>query len=383
MQSTEQPEQTASLGVKLAGRLVTPKGVQAGEVRLGERLEEVRYTNTRPTGPYILPGFIDTHVHGGGGGDTMDGAEGVCTLARFHLERGATTLYPTTMTSPWTNILAALRGVQEVAKQDDKTLPSIPGAHLEGPFISPERLGAQPAYTLAPTAEHIQEVLGLGVVKLVTLAPEIPGAIQAAKHFAQADVRVSVGHTTASFEQTRDLVRAVQEVGGVVGFTHLYNAMSALESRAPGAVGAAFAEADAYAELIFDTHHVHPGSFLAALSAKPDHLHLITDAIRACGLREGQTELGGQTVNVSEGAARLEDGTLAGSVLTLDQALRNACNAGVPLEQVSNLLSDVPARYLGLTDRGKLGVGKRADLVLLDDELQILEVYVAGRKMVG
>ena len=158
---------------------------------------------------------------------------------------------------------------------------------------------------MEPTPKLVQEVLALNVVKLVTLAPEIPGAVQAAQHFAQAGVRVSVGHTTASFEQTRELVRAVREVGGVVGFTHLYNAMSALESRAPGAVGAAFAERDAYAELIFDTHHVHPGSFLAALSAKPEHLHLITDAIRACGLQGGRTELGGQTVTVKEGVARL------------------------------------------------------------------------------
>ena len=367
---------------RLAGQFVTSKGVRAGEVRFGEWIEAVEFGVTA-RGPYVLPGFIDTHVHGGNGGDTMDGAEGVYTLARFHVQRGTTTLYPTTMTNPWSEVLGALRGVKEVVEQRDKTLPSIPGAHLEGPFISPEKLGAQPACTLGPTAEHVQEVLELGIVKLVTLAPEIPGTVQAAKRFARAGVRVSVGHTNATFEEVGALTQAVQEVGGTVGFTHLYNAMSALESRAPGAVGAAFAEQDTYAELIFDTHHVHPGSFLAALSAKPEHLHLITDAIRACGLQEGQTELGGQVVSVSQGAARLEDGTLAGSVLTLDQALRNACNIGISLEQVSDLLSGVPARYLGLKDRGTLEVGKRADLVLLDDDLQVLEVYVVGCKVVG
>ncbi len=358
-----------------------------GEVRFDEQIEALNLFTATSTvaagGPYILPGFIDTHVHGGDGGDTMDGAQGVRTLARFHLQRGTTTLLPTTMTNPWEEVLGALRGVKEVAGQGDETLPSIPGAHLEGPFISPERLGAQPAHTLEPTAEHVREVLDLGIVKLVTLAPEIAGALRAAKHFAQAGVRVSIGHTNATFEEVRTLINKAREVGGVVGFTHLYNAMSALESRAPGAVGAALAERDAYAELILDTHHVHPGSFLAALSAKPERLHLITDAIRACGLREGETELGGQTVTVSEGAARLEGGTLAGSVLTLDQALRNAYNVGVPLAQVSTLLSDVPARYLGLTDRGRLEVGKRADLILLDDDLQVLEVYVAGHKVVG
>ncbi len=265
-----------------------------GEVRFDEQIEALNLFTAAAGGPYILPGFIDTHVHGGDGGDTMDGAQGVRTLARFHVQRGTTTLLPTTMTNPWEEVLGALRGVKEVAEQGDETLPSIPGAHLEGPFISPERLGAQPAYTLEPTAEHVREVLDLGIVKLVTLAPEIAGAVGAAKHFAQAGVRVSVGHTNATFEEVKALVNAVREAGGIVGFTHLFNAMSALGSRAPGAVGAALAEGDAYAELIFDTHHVHPGSFLAALSAKPERLHLITDAIRACGLREGGTELGGQ-----------------------------------------------------------------------------------------
>ena len=372
----------------MTGRLVTSEGVRSGEVRFGERIEAVEFgattsEGTAASGPYILPGFIDTHVHGGGGGDAMDGAQGVRTLARFHMHHGVTTLLPTTMTNPWEEVLNALRGVKEVAEAADRALPSIPGAHLEGPFISPERLGAQPACTLEPTDELVREVLDIGIVKLVTLAPEIPGAVQAAKHFAQAGVRVSVGHTNATFEEVKALTRAVQEVGGTVGFTHLYNAMSALESRAPGAVGAALSEGDAYAELIFDTHHVHPGGFLAALSAKPEHLHLITDAIRACGLREGETELGGQTVTVSAGAARLEDGTLAGSVLTLDQALRNACEVGVPLEKVSDLLSATPARYLGLSDRGTLEVGKRADVILMDDDLQVLEVYVAGHRVAG
>ena len=365
----------------MTGQLLTPEGLRAGEVRFGERLEGFYFDDAVAGGPYILPGFIDTHVHGGAGGDTMDGAEGVRTLARFHVQCGVTTLLPTTMTSPWGEVLGALRGVQEVAQSGDQTLPSIPGAHLEGPFISPARLGAQPAYTVEPTLERIEEVLDLHIVRLVTLAPEIPGALGAAQRFAQAGVRVSVGHTQATFEETRALIRAVREVGGVAGFTHLYNAMSALESRAPGVVGAAFAEPDAYAELVLDTHHVHPGSFFAALRAKPKHLHLITDAIRACGLPEGDSELGGQPVTVREGAARLEDGTLAGSVLTLDSALRNACALGVPLETVSHLLSGVPARYLGLTDRGRLEVGRRADLVLLDDELQVTQVYVAGRKV--
>ena len=176
-------------------------------------------------------------------------------------------------------------------------------------------------------------------------------------------------------------MREVRAAGGVVGFTHLYNAMGGLQGREPGVVGAAFADKESYAELIFDTHHVHPGSFLAALSAKPERLHLITDGIRACGLDEGETELGGQRVVVKGGAARLPNGTLAGSILTLDRALHNAALVGLPLERVSKLLSEVPARYMGLDDRGNLEVGKRADLVVLDEDLEVLEVYVSGQQV--
>ena len=365
----------------LQGRLITPQVLSQGEIRFERAIQAVTPT-TGSGGPYILPGFIDTHLHGGDGGDTMDGAKGVRTLAAFHLRRGTTTLYPTTITNPWDRVLAALRGVREVGGGQDESLPHIPGAHLEGPFISPERLGAQPDFALEPTLERVEEVLTLGVVKLVTLAPELPGAFEAAQRFAAAGVRVSVGHTAADFETVRDFVRGVREVGGTVGFTHLYNAMGGLQGREPGVVGAALADPESYAELIFDRHHVHGGSFLAALNAKPERLHLITDGIRACGLPEGKTELGGQEVTVTDGAARLGDGTLAGSVLTLDQGLRNAVAVGLELPQISKLLSATPARYMGLSDRGTLEIGKRADLVVLDDDLQVSEVYAAGRRVV-
>ena len=344
-------------------------------------VEEVN--SKRGGGPYLLPGFIDTHLHGGDGGDTMDGAAGVRTLARFHLEHGTTTLYPATITNPWEKILSALRGVLALQDENHPDLPDIPGAHLEGPFISGKRLGAQPDFVLEPTRERVEEVLSFDVVRLVTLAPELPGALEAARTFAAAGVRVSVGHTVADYETARALTKAVRDAGGTAGFTHLYNAMSPLQSRAPGAVGAALADAESYAELIFDTHHVYKGSFLAALAAKPDRLHFITDSIRACGLEEGTTELGGQTVTVSGGVGRLPDGTLAGSVLTLDQALRNAVEVGVSLEQASCLLSQIPAQYMGLEDRGTLEIGKRADIVVLDEDFQVTGVYVAGRKVVG
>ncbi len=367
----------------LKGIILSPQGLQAGSLVFDGHILELSATASSKAAPYILPGFIDVHVHGGGGADTMDGAEGVKTLAKFHLQHGTTSLYPTTITNPWQSILKALEGVKQVMLEEPKNLPSILGVHLEGPFISPNRLGAQPPNAIEPSQELIQEALEFDVIKLVTLAPEIPNALAAAKQFSKAGVQLSVGHTRASYEEVLALSVLLKQMGARLGFTHLYNAMGGLEGRKPAVVGAALADADSFAELIFDRQHVHEASFLSAFNAKPDKLLFITDAMRASGMKDGKSELGGQEVSIKDGKAQLSDGTLAGSLLTLDQALGNAVNAGLSLEQASHLVSRNPANYMQLNDRGTLELGKRADMVVLDKELRILEVYVAGKKRVG
>src|SRR5690606_5289484 len=191
--------------------------------------------------------------------------------------------------------------------------PHRPGAKREGPLSRPGRLRAQPPHAVAPEPELVVEALALGVVKVVTLAPEVPMALEAARDFAAAGVRVSVGHTLSSAEQVEAALDVVAAADGVAGFTHLYNAMTPLASREPGAVGAALARGDAFAEVILDLHHVHGVAFRAAHAAKPGRLMLVTDAMRAAGTAEGDSELGGQAVVVAQGAARLRDGTLAGS----------------------------------------------------------------------
>ncbi|HET8985302.1 MAG TPA: amidohydrolase family protein [Trueperaceae bacterium] len=373
----------------LTGTLLLPTGPVRGSIEFGETITTIDVSEAADpaelAAPLIAPGFIDTHVHGGAGGDTMDGAEGVARLAAFHLTHGTTTIVPTTMTNPFDRVIAALRGVAEVVQEQLAAggvvpgLPWIHGAHLEGPFISPRRLGAQPDFAIAATQEAVMEVLATGVVRVVTLAPEVERAVTAARSFAGAGVRVSIGHTLADHTVVAECAAAVRSVGGTLGFTHLFNAMSGLGSRDPGVVGSALADRGAFAELILDLHHVHAVSFLASAAAKPGRLHLITDAIRAAGTGDGPSELGGQAVTVTDGAARLADGTLAGSVLTLDRALRNAVGAGVAPTAAVAMLGAVPADYLGLHDRGRLVEGLRADLVVLDRGLEVDSVYVGGR----
>ena len=366
----------------LTGQVLLPTGgFVSARLDFGAQIVAITPDSSVPADRMILPGFIDAHVHGGGGADTMDGGSAVRTLARFHASHGTTTLLPTTITNPWENVLAALRGVRQV--MDEGGVPGgadIVGAHLEGPFISPRRLGAQPPNTLEPLPVLIAEVLALNVVRAVTIAPELPGALDASLALARAGVRIGVGHTRADAETVTSFLNALSAAGATTCATHLFNAMGGVEGRVPGPPGALMADAHAYLEVILDNIHVHPTSFRLACAAS-ERVTLITDAMRAAGLGDGVSELGGQRVIVKDGRANLEGGSLAGSLLTMDVALKNAVQAGISLDQASRMASESPAHSLGLTDRGKLEPGLRADLVVLDGRLNVMEVYVGGQKV--
>ncbi|AZI43980.1 N-acetylglucosamine-6-phosphate deacetylase [Deinococcus psychrotolerans] len=368
---------------RLSGLLVQPGGVQAGRVTFGRQIETLELKGSEQVQPrYILAGFIDTHVHGGGGGDTMDGTEGISTLARFHAQHGTTSLLATTMTNPLPKVLAALEAVRQTMELGIPGGADLLGAHLEGPFISPNKLGAQPPQTLLPTPDLVAQVLASGVIRAVTLAPELPGAAEAALAFAAAGVRVGVGHTTADAETVMAFLSAVQAAGGRTAATHLFNAMGGIEGRVPGPAGALITDSQTWLEIILDGVHVHPTSFLLAHAAATERVMLITDAMRAAGLGDGESELGGQTVIVKDGKAVLKDGrSIAGSVLTLDVALKNALATGLSLPQVSRMLSAAPADSLGLTDRGRLAVGLRADLVVMNERFEVEAVYVGGEQI--
>ncbi|MES2959352.1 MAG: N-acetylglucosamine-6-phosphate deacetylase [Pseudomonadota bacterium] len=349
-----------------AGRIVGLRGEPAGDEAWRGGAD-----------PIVLPGFIDLHVHGGGGADTMQAGTAIETIARTHARHGTTALLATTMTAPQAEIELALRGLAPACSVRSEGAARVLGVHLEGPYLSPDRLGAQPAFAAAPSAEEILALATLAPIRIVTLAPELPGALEVTAALVAAGMRVQIGHSGASYEQACAALRS-----GASGFTHLFNAMSGLHHRAPGAVGAALAHAQ-HAELIPDLLHVHPGAMRAAVRAIPS-LYCVTDSTAAAAMPDGEYRLGRHAVSKCGAGVRLPDGTLAGSTLTMDQALRNLVQGlGMGLREASMRVSTHAAGYLGLADRGVLEVGAWADMVVLDPQLQLRAVFVEGQSVVA
>ncbi|WP_367161212.1 N-acetylglucosamine-6-phosphate deacetylase (plasmid) [Kozakia baliensis] len=366
----------------LDGQIVLPDRLFSGRVTFDAQIRTVEPLQNAPR-RYILPGFIDGHVHGGDGADTMDGVQAIEKLARFHLAHGTTTLLPTTITRPWADVMAALDAIATIMKTGVDGGPRIPGAHLEGPFVSPHKLGAQPPFAISPSPDRVAQILATDCVRVVTLAPELEHAESAIAAFSEAGVRVSLGHTTADYETAERAICAICAAGGTPGGTHLFNAMSSIEGRKPGLAAALMCHDEAFAEMIFDTHHVHPASFRLASRVMGNRLLFVTDAMRGAGQADGPSQLGGQDVLIEKGVVRLPNGALAGSVLTLDQALRNAVQNGASLPQAARLVSTNAATYLGLHDRGEITPNRLADFTILDENLQVQEVWVGGERRFG
>ena len=362
------------MSTTIKGNILTPGGWIGGTLHFGQRVESVDGGAVAPSSnadDYILPGFIDLHVHGGGGRDVMEGGDAPHIIAAIHARHGTTSMLATTMTAPPEDIVAALRAVGAACADRRAGAARILGVHLEGPYINPGKLGAQPAYARKATLADVQQLGQYAPMRLITVAPEIAGHLQLVRELADAGIRVQIGHTAGTYE---DGVAALEH--GAAGFTHLFNAMSPLHHREPGMVGAALAHAQ-YAELIPDLLHVHPGAIKVALRAIP-HLYCVTDSTAATGMPDGQYMLGRQVVHKCMGGVRLPDGTLAGSTLTMDQALRNLVGLGLTLDDASRRVSTNAADYLGETERGRLQPGAFADVVVLDRALRIKAVYIEG-----
>lgn len=367
----------------LQGHILTPSGFVHGTLTLdaqgriaGIHGTPVATAAVRDRGvPIVLPGFMDLHVHGGAGHDIMEGGDAALHVATLHARHGTTSLLATTMTAPQSDLDAAFAAMGPLCRQRAPNAARVLGVHLEGPYISEARLGAQPPFARPASFDEIHRLHAMAPIRLITLAPEVGGNHDLIAQLVAEGFKVQLGHTTGSYEQGVAALRC-----GATGFTHLFNAMSALHHREPGMVGAALAHAE-FAEVIPDLLHVHPGAIHTALRAIPK-LYCVTDSTSAAGMPDGDYKLGRHTVTKCMGGVRLADGTLAGSVLSMDQALRNLVDTlGLDLADASKRVSTYAADHLGLPDRGRLQAGAWGDVVVLDRDLALQAVRVEGQEV--
>ncbi len=364
-------------------RIILPDAVVEGKVLVFDE-KIIGIADTVPAGAevieadggYVAPGLVDVHIHGYLNEDASDGsAKGIRRMAEGVMKNGVTTFLPTTMTVSMPEIEAALDVVRSL-QEESKTWNGayLAGVNSEGPFINASKKGAQAAeHIKAPDADWI--IANSDIIKLCTIAPETEGGYEAIEKIrANSDVRVSVGHTDATFEQA---MRAF--ACGATQVTHLFNAQTPLHHRKPGVVGAGLAS-DAYTELIADTFHVHPGLFSLVAKCKGDKLVLITDCTRAGGMPDGEYSLGGQKTFVKGIQCLLEDGTIAGSVLKLNDAVKNVwANTDLPLYEIVAAASLNPANAIGMGDvKGSLEAGKDADIIITDEQFNIKKTIMQG-----
>jgi N-acetylglucosamine-6-phosphate deacetylase len=370
----------------VTGRLVLESGLRTGAVVVsGHKIVEVRLGESREGLPetvhsasIVSAGFIDLQVNGAFGAEIGPRAEAIAHLASRLPATGVTAFLPTLVSSD----ADLYPRVAEAFAASRETAGARPlGLHLEGPFLSRARSGAHrlDAIGHAPPTLY-DDLLGQDVVRLVTLAPEIDGARERIARLRANGIAVSLGHTDASYDELRRGIDA-----GASMVTHLYNAMSGFGHRAPGAVGAALVDDRVAVGLIADGVHSHPAAVrLAVLAKRAERIALVTDAIAGAGMEPGVYALDGQDILVDETGARLANGKLAGSVLTLDRAVRNVMAwAGSAVDEACRMASEVPARVLGLAAKGRLLAGMDADLVLLDEQLLVQATFREGRRVYG
>ena len=362
----------------IRGRLVLDDAIVPGRLHVRDgRIAAVEPDEAEASGPFVVPGFVDVHVHGWGGHDAKGSVADLDGMARALLRHGVTSFLPTAVT-------ASLDALRSFADRVRGWMPMAPGDgssplgfNLEGPFISSARKGAQNPAFIADASAVALELLEplLPAMRIMTVAPEIPGGLDLIRWLAAHGVASSMGHSASTLEEAR----AGYAAGGRTT-THLFNAMTGVVHHAPGLAVAALTDDGAYVELIADGNHVHPSLWPIITRTKPaDRLILISDALALAGMGEGRSKVGGLDVEVRGSRLTLAGtDTLAGSVIALDTAVRNLVRSGVPLPAASAAASRNPLALLGVTDRGRLAVGQRADLVELDDELVVLRAASAG-----
>jgi len=346
-----------------------------------EEKRDLASYNNAYKGEYIVPGFIDIHCHGGNGYDTMDSTyEALKEISKFKAKNGCTGFLATTVTSSTKDTTKALNNISEYSKQSTEEGAEILGIHLEGPFINAKQKGAQREdLIISPSIEIVKKFISEagGLIKIVTYAPELDIDFKFTSFLNNKGIIPSVGHSFADYETITSVIRF-----GLKSSSHIFNQMKGIHHREPGTVGAILTEENLFAEIIADCIHVHPAIVNLLVKTKGvDKIIIITDAMRAAGLQDGIYDLGGLKVIVKNSEACLESGNLAGSTLTMNRAIKNMVEKmGINIKKSLKMASLNPARLLGLDkDRGSLTPGKRADIVVLDDNFNVIYTIKKGK----
>lgn len=328
-------------------------------------------------GQRLIPGMIDVHIHGANGFDMMDGREeSIQEVSRTCASTGCTSFLATSVSSTIEDLLAMIHSVKRVVGHEVGA--KIAGIHLEGPYLNPIRKGMQnEKYLRHPDIEEMKMIFqeADSLIQMVTIAPELPGGMELISFLKEQGVIISIAHSDATYEEAKQAFKA-----GASHVTHCFNGMRPIHHRDPGIVVAAFEEEHVSLQAIVDHIHLHPAIIrLMHRSKGPEGMVLITDALQAMGMGDGDYLFGGHHVNVTDGVARLHDGTLASSTVTMNEALRYTVETGISLTDAVQMASTTPARILGLKQKGTIAVGMDADLVLLDDDFQVQWTMINGQ----
>ena len=356
---------------KVSGKIINHNSSFIGDLNFSEKINELKINDSDDYHNIIIPGFIDLHCHGGHGFDVMEGSHSIIEMSKYHLCHGTTSIMPTTWTNTLENTILALKGFNEI-KNDNQ---NILGIHLEGPFINPNKLGAQPNLTEKPSLDFIKKTLEISDVKIITLAPEIDGMQEFINDLVDLNIKIQFGHTLADFSCCEKIMKVHE-----VGFTHLYNAMSGNDHRSPGVLSAALSKGK-YAEIICDNIHVSKEAIKIAKKCIPN-LYAITDSINASGLHDGEYIFANNKIKKENNSVKISsNGTLAGSIVTMDQTFKNLISMDFSLEEAVSLTSYNASRYLKINNVGVIHKNYISNFVVLDKNLNLKEVYLNGKQI--
>ena len=356
---------------KITGKIINYDSTIVGDIYFKKNIIEIDNNNSEKYNNIIIPGFVDLHCHGGDGYDTMDGHKAIIGMSKYHLKHGTTSIMPTTWTNNFEETYNALSNFKNIKDENSNIL----GIHLEGPFINPNKLGAQPDLTQKPSLEFVKKLCNIADIKIITVAPEIDGMNSFIEDISKLNIKIQFGHTLADYNCCELFMNNYD-----IGFTHLYNAMSGNNHRKPGVLSAALSKAN-FAEIICDNIHVSKQSIKIAKKCIKG-LYAITDSINASGLKDGEYIFAKNRIIKENNLVKIIDnGTLAGSIITMDKTFKNLIEMNFSLQEAVELTSYNASQYMGISNIGKIERGYLSNFLIFDKEFNLIDVYFEGNKV--